>query len=154
MKTKKYVSWHQKLVALIAAISCIIVLFMLFLNNIRKSELTHEDELGEYMVSVEDGKIHINWRTPKATNLKGIQLKIADREGTIVEIIECGRFDESYVFSEGEHGTLYKITASLIHKDGYISHGIEKVALFLDDNRLPDLPIININTSNGKILLT
>ena len=150
MKIQKYISNKMKLLYLIIFSSFVIIASLVFIQIREKRVLSYEDELKKYNVSIVEQGIMVQWEKTEAHNLDGIQIKVADENGKILEIVECGEEEESYFFSKGEHGKIYKISGAMILDDGCVSKEVVKTSLFLDFDRLPEIPILNIKTITGE----
>ena len=95
-----------------------------------------------------DGEIRISWNLlSDGNNIDGIEISLKNHNAEIKETFSADA--QSYSFTSGKHGTGYNISVRAMHgKD--IVEKFETRAVFLNYDKLPALPIISIDTRNGK----
>ena len=97
-----------------------------------------QSEISDLDACVLDDAIEISWSSPSILECKELNLEIYDGE-TLVESTSFTPLRQKYTFRNGTHGTFYTIK---LNNDCCYS-------MFLDFDRLPDIPVININTLDG-----
>ena len=95
-----------------------------------------------------DKAIQINWNLLiNENNIDGIEILIKGKGVNHKKNFSVN--ENKYSFVEGKHGNGYAIT--ILAKKGKKTVGkYDTRAVFLDYSKLPDLPIISINTRNSK----
>lgn len=82
-----------------------------------------------------------------------VQLTIADDAGTVEEKTFPVQFPFSraeYLFTGGTHGKAYTVSVTTRREDGTCGETFSKRLLFLEYDRLPDLPLLTVETFNGE----
>ena len=108
------------------------------------------NKMGNSLLAVRDINhiyIVIEWNLPG--NCKLVTVTITDSEG-YVQTVDVMPPERSYAFTEGLHGTLYTVSVEGTLKDDSREEIYEKDVLYLDYDKLPDMPLPVIQTSDGK----
>lgn len=118
------------------------------MNSNETQETTEGKEIIEASVKNFDKEIQINWEL--LTNDKKIDsIEIFIKGKGVNHKKKFSVNEKKYSFVKGKHGNGYAIT--ILAKNGKKTVGKYNTrAVFLDYDKLPDLPIISINTRNGK----
>ena len=106
------------------------------------------EKIMEASVKNSDKALQINWKILNE-NITVDNIEILIKSKSVNHKKKFSADETKYSFVEGKHGNGYDI--SVIAKNGEkIVEKYDTRAVFLDYDKLPDLPIISINTRNGK----
>lgn len=111
-----------------------------------------DDEKGIYSWNVRaiplDRAIEVEWNLPG--NCKFVTVTITDSEKGYVQTVDVMPPERSYAFTEGLHGTLYTVSVEGTLRDDSREEIYEKNVLYLDYDKLPNMPLLVIQTSDGE----
>lgn len=128
---------------------CLVGLILFFAYSI-KIQYINGAEISNITVRSEDGAIDIKWNSTNPAIYDKMRVVISDGENIVYEK-EVLPISQHLSYEDGEHGKLYTVSVTPPqNKDGTWGETYEKQALFLNYGELPNLPIIVINTANGK----
>ncbi len=134
---------RHKIVSCICIIICFALMAVLSIAYLRKDS---------YFIisSVEsnDKQISIKWTTDYLGDYSVVDILVTDSDNTIVVEDKVPSYYKNYVFKEGIHGKKYRITIRPVSKKKLDDSVYEYERLFLDYDKLPDLPILRIETEN------
>lgn len=104
------------------------------------------DYLINVYVGCEDSDIVIKWKLPAFNRASGIKINI-DGNGVSEEKI-VSPLNSSYTFTGGVHGEKYNVSVCEMYKNGDSGEVFEREILCFDEDKIPDLPVIRIETVN------
>lgn len=142
----KYMNTRKVFQSILVAICLISILILPFIES--TVSRTQGMDIDTIKIQAYDGEIKIQWDSFAFNNKDIINIRISDGE-SITEKEVSSRIGE-YSFKEGSHGVLYTVIATAKYKDGTIGASYEKQVLYLDYNKLPDLPLLIIDTRNEE----
>lgn len=94
-----------------------------------------------------DNRIFLTW---SSIGRGHVELKITSSDDNIIETVDLISGESDYSYITGEHGKKYNFSVSLKNADQYIGTSCTQTALFLDYTKIPDLPVVRIETKNEK----
>lgn len=118
------------------------VFLTVFLLNYQNDRITN------LRVYSNDKEILLKWESGCADD---IELKVLSSDNEIIDQVVLNTEDAEYSFLAGKHGERYTFSMSAKESDVPENMIYEQSALFLDYEKLPDLPIVNILTQNEEI---
>ena len=113
-------------------------------NKIQENIYT---DICNFSVRSDDSVINIQWSAAQCNGIDHIELTISGKNGTHETNISPSK--TSYSYEAGVHGEWYAITIVSRFTDGSYGEEFTTVVPFLVYDKLPDIPLIIINTSNG-----
>lgn len=103
--------------------------------------------LSNFQARTEDSKILLTWR---GNNTASYKIEIDITGENYQKTVELKGFAREWAFTEGTHGERYSIEIQLKQADTYVGERISASRMFLDKSKLPDLPIVQIETAGAK----
>ena len=103
------------------------------------------DTLSNVRITSEDSHIAVKWSLPLFNNADEFLLTVSD--GSRIHSVVLPSYMRSYSFTDGIHGTKYRISLTELYRDGSAGEPYSKDLLFLNYDELPDFPFINITTT-------
>ena len=107
-----------------------------------------QERLTNVFLSSEDDVIIIRWDSPDWFTCDYVTIQVWD-DNDIVYEKNIWPIIEKISYKNGEHGKAYTVSVSAHYRDGSFGENIVKRALFLDFDKLPDIPLMIINTYSG-----
>ena len=135
---------HTVQTVVIALIS--IILISAFVLAVRRD--LDNDYLTNVYAGCEASDIVVKWKLPVFNRAAGIMINV---EGNgVSEESFISPLNSSYIFSGGIHGEKYKVTVREKYKDGTEGEIFEREVLCFDEDKIPDLPLIRIETAGHE----
>ena len=138
---------HRFTVRMLCLSICMVL--MLLLMGIYIFGNSREATAEDFSVESNDSEIDVSWNTDNISLTDTIIISISDNS-TCLEVDEISAVCGGYKYSDGEHGALYNIGISIRRNDGKEYNVTSVNRMFLDYEQLPDMPILNISTFDGK----
>lgn len=135
---------HIVQTAVVAVISVFLVTIFVFAV---KNDLDN-DYLTNVYAGCEDSDIVVKWKLPLFNKASGVLINV-DGNGMSEESL-ISPLNSSYRFTGGIHGEKYKVTVREIYKNGTEGETFEREILCFDEDKIPDLPVIRIETVNHE----
>ncbi len=135
---------HAFQAAIIVFVSAFLmaVFFLAIRNDLENDHLTY------VYCGCEDSVIAVKWKLPVFNRASGIRINI---EGAgVSEEVLISPMNSSYFFSGGIHGEKYKVTVREKYKNGTEGEVFEREVLCFEEDKIPDLPVIRIETVNHE----
>lgn len=94
-----------------------------------------------------DRSIDVTWDAALFGEVRKTEITVAGED--FYEVVSVPAYRNAWAFRDGEFGKLYTITVKGVYSDG--TYGEESVfqRLFLENDQLPDLPLIRLETVGG-----
>lgn len=128
---------------ILPAIACLFTLMILSFVAYKIDNRQHG--ITSFRVYCENSEMKISWQLPLFNNTTGIKLSI---EGNNVhEELMLPKSDREYVFCSGEHGKKYTVTVVNVNSDGSYGDLWSRDIFLFDEEKLPDIPIVRIETA-------
>ena len=106
-------------------------------------------DISGFRARSEDSSILLAWEIPIGVKFDEIELKIESEETSDRIILPHNK--ATYIFSDGIHGKQYRFHLRLKKGTEYVGDGNTASAMFLSRDKLPDLPLVTIETYNGAM---
>lgn len=101
-------------------------------------------EVSNLLVRTEDSKICVSWRNPFDWKFRGTEILIHSDTKDYVETLSSSQ--SSFEFTEGVSGEKYIFTVRAKYSRDIVSTGVTGEALFLDYSKVPDFPLLVVDT--------
>ena len=108
----------------------------------------NENNISNLIARSVDCGIKLEWRTPSWDWDSYLELTIQSDEQT--EIVKLHSGTSSYTYRTGTHGKMYSFNLRLLKSGEQVGETLADSTLFLRFNQLPDVPLVKIETRNGK----
>lgn len=108
-----------------------------------------QGRLTNVSLSSEDGAIRIKWNSLDWITYDYVTVRIEDDNG-IVQEKDLSSIIKETAYENGEHGKVYTVSVSAHHRDGSLGENIVGKTLFIENDQLPDIPLMTINTYSGN----
>ena len=108
-------------------------------------DLTH-DQLKSVHIGCENSEIQMKWELPLFNQVSGVKITI-EGKNTNEEVV-LSSWVRHYEFNTGKHGEKYKVTIKALYRNGTEGDPYVQDLLYFEDDKLPQLPIIRIETVN------
>ncbi len=128
----------------ILSVACIILLTIILLSVI-KSDLEN-DYLSEVHVACRNSDIVIDWQLPLFNNADSFLITISGDDFT--KIVRVPSYKRKYVYEYGIHGSRYTVSITELYKNGEKGKTTSRDILCFEENQLPNLPIVKVETEN------
>ena len=122
-----------------------VIILLIIVAFAVKNDL-QRDYLQNVYVGCQDSNIVIKWELPIINNAEAVSVCI-EGDGYSKEVL-LSPHKREFVFDDGKHGKKYTVTVTEIYRDGSLGTPVTKETLCFYESRLPDLPIIRIDTTN------
>ena len=106
------------------------------------------DILTNVYVGCEDSNIVVSWKLPAFNRASGVLVNI-EGNGVSEELL-VSPLKNSYKFTDGVHGDKYTVIVREIYKNGTEGESVTKEVLFFDEDKIPDIPVLRIETVNHE----
>lgn len=135
---------RRALPLLLLIITVFLVVFLIVQHTAAVSDGAYINDL---QLRTENNKIVLIWET---RNAAGCKVQISTCSEAYEKTVVLPGWVNKWTFTEGMHGERYTFSVSLIDDDGPVGECIRANRMFLDENRLPDLPIVRVETNDNK----
>ena len=147
MNSSKWLSTKLKYLICIFLGSISFIIFLRF-QYYKVNDAPSKVEVDNLKVKSNNCCLSIEWRNPIIKNFTGTKLVISTNN--YEKVVYLGKYESSYIFEEGKHGILYNVSIFVVLDDKILSDGTIQSAIFLNHDKLPDLPLIKIETIGGN----
>lgn len=145
----KFVIKREYSFFLTLVISFALVLLTVFLPNIQNSDgLVQNNAITNLKAYSNDKEILLQWEYEGDDQ---IELSVRSSDGRVKEKIVLNKKEKRYSYAAGEHGEKYTFSLSVGQLNASDDAICEQSALFLDYEKLPDIPIVHITTKNEEM---
>ena len=136
----------KRIIAILFIAVCLIFWGLIVENSFFYTGAASADDIE---IRSEDNDIVVGWEKANVNIFDDVVITISDGNGEKL-IYEIPSYKKQFHFKNGKHGILYSINVSILSRDGS-SYSVENTdRLFLNHAMLPDLPLLNISTADGK----
>ena len=104
------------------------------------------DVLTNVYAGCEDSDIVISWKLPTFNRASCVKINIDGNN--VSEELMISPLNSSYKFTDCVHGEKYTVTVREIYKNGTEGEPVTKDVLCFDEDKIPDIPVVRIETVN------
>lgn len=135
---------HKHLPLILFLLSAVLCLFLL-INHLQVVG-THP-HLSNLQARTENNRISLKW---ESYNTRKYKIEINISSGDYQETVELKGDVSEWSFISGQHGRRYNICIQLKNENRYVGERITVGRMFLDESKLPNIPIVRIETAGSQ----